>query len=489
MTSNAIQKSLLDNLLHFYDQSLFTDVDIRCANPMGHAKNRFKTVDSFQLMLSSVSPMLRKALEGARGGEGDDGKACIIIADMDADRVESIHRRMMNTDAEGDEEDLDFLVEDCKLFGIDLHEYVAGRRDVKRDEADAKVERTVWKKPVYACIECDKEYTSEISYIKHRKMHLNKRKQQHQEQKVKRENKENEDEDENEDDEEEVEEPENERKTTSGRRVRQPKRFMDLILDTVGGGPIASDDEDVDYVLSSTVVDDDGEGALSSSSNVVVVRPSKRARKTKFVCGECKKNFSSKQALQNHVRLHKNDRKFRCGECGKGFVTAGCLATHNKAHDGSAKTFPCSHCDKLFNNTSNLLRHHRALHFEYSDKRRFACKICYKEFKDPSALSAHARTHEGNREFVCEFCQKSFLTAPHLRVHLVKALLSIYVCNYCFIPNFPFREYTPASVLSSAVAASGASSPTVSSNPTFGTSMRVSRSRGRTCAPTAASLL
>ena len=145
----------------------------------------------------------------------------------------------------------------------------------------------------------------------------------------------------------------------------------------------------------------------------------KKRRKTPFSCDNCHKYFSSKQCLDNHAKLHSNDRKFTCDiqGCDKSFVSTAVLNNHKKLHEGTVSQLQCPHCDKMLNNASNLQRHIRSVHFEHSDKKLHECQECKKVFKDPSSLKAHAKIHTGLRPFVCKECNKSFLTAAALRIH------------------------------------------------------------------------
>jgi DNA-directed RNA polymerase subunit RPC12/RpoP len=92
--------------------------------------------------------------------------------------------------------------------------------------------------------------------------------------------------------------------------------------------------------------------------------PPKRRRFMLFHCDTCQKRFSSKQALDNHEKLHTNSRPHICAVCDKKFVTSSSLMTHSKLHDGTMNQLKCQYCDKKLNSASNLLRHTRAVHFE-----------------------------------------------------------------------------------------------------------------------------
>ena len=82
-----------------------------------------------------------------------------------------------------------------------------------------------------------------------------------------------------------------------------------------------------------------------------------------------------------------------------------------------------SYVGKCNQNSNVTFASFRALHFEYSDKKKFVCDVCSKDFKDPSALSAHKKIHSTVRPFQCKECGRKFVTAAQLRVHMVWNLL------------------------------------------------------------------
>ena len=299
-TDFSVGNTLIATLHELFSESLFTDVTFRCreeANSMedqDEMVSKFVGTDTFQLLLASVSPMLREALRDC--AEGSDAGACIIVPDMSVAEITEIHNRILfNTDHNNEKWDYE-LADSCRLLGIEIDSYTG-----ESEEAEDILVRTPKHpqnnplkngKPLFVCTECGKEYSSEKNFSKHVKTH---------EVSIGVASGENND-------------KENElrstMKTSSGRTVRRPRQFKDNFV----GEELAADNS------VSDGADDKG--------GVLVNR--RRSRKTKFVCGECSKNFSTKQCLRNHELLHKNERSHACGECGKRFVTAGCLSNHVK---------------------------------------------------------------------------------------------------------------------------------------------------------------
>eukprot|EP00095_Tigriopus_kingsejongensis_P000408 snap_masked-scaffold19_size710362-processed-gene-4.14 protein:Tk00408 transcript:snap_masked-scaffold19_size710362-processed-gene-4.14-mRNA-1 annotation:"hypothetical protein EAG_12595" len=238
--------------------------------------------------------------------------------------------------------------------------------------------------PVFVCQVCSKEYSSEKRLVQHEEMHN----------KVEAGTSTTEE-------------------TTFGRRPRRasnkPRRFQSS--------------EANGFECPSCEAEFESEAARDLHYREHTRQASSYRKKTRgghfrFRCGICRKNFASKQSLQNHELLHSGQRDFECDLCEKRFVSLTTLKSHRKLHSEDAQhAFPCKHCEKSFQNPSNLARHVRNLHFEFSDCRIFTCSQCQKTFKDPSGLASHLKTHEAKRDFACPDCDKAFLTAAHLRCH------------------------------------------------------------------------
>ena len=145
----------------------------------------------------------------------------------------------------------------------------------------------------------------------------------------------------------------------------------------------------------------------------------KRKKVTNCLCEICNKSFSSKLTLENHMKIHNDERTYECDACDKKFVCDSHLRNHKKTHETDQNSVKCPHCEKTVANLGNLQRHIRSAHFEHSDMKQFACETCGKLFRDPSALKSHAKIHTGERPFTCDACSKSFQTRAQLKIHTV----------------------------------------------------------------------
>ena len=100
----------------------------------------------------------------------------------------------------------------------------------------------------------------------------------------------------------------------------------------------------------------------------------------------------------------------------------------------------CNLCDK---EVREMKRHNLAIH---SGLRPYKCKYCDKSFNDTSSLGKHHKLHESNnvRSFVCTICDKKFTTKHYLKFHEKKHNDVTYKCDQC--PSVikgkgPFREH------------------------------------------------
>lgn len=100
-----------------------------------------------------------------------------------------------------------------------------------------------------------------------------------------------------------------------------------------------------------------------------------------FMCEQCEQRFSTKQSLQEHVRLQ-----------------------HRKAGEDKGH-ISCNYCPKQFGKRSNMTRHIRSCHpltVDYTDK-TYLCKKCEKRFSRTDYLKLHLQNHEKGSKYHCPY--------------------------------------------------------------------------------------
>ncbi|GLH06252.1 Krueppel homolog 1 [Gryllus bimaculatus] len=117
------------------------------------------------------------------------------------------------------------------------------------------------------------------------------------------------------------------------------------------------------------------------------------------------------------------------------------VALAEKALDGSVRRYyirqrrvgnirwhQCSYCIKEFKKPSDLVRHIRT----HTHERPYKCTHCFRSFAVKSALTAHIRTHTGVKDYICGVCSKKFSSASSLKVHMrLHTGTKPFACQHC----------------------------------------------------------
>lgn len=74
-----------------------------------------------------------------------------------------------------------------------------------------------------------------------------------------------------------------------------------------------------------------------------------------FICSLCKKDFTKKEALAKHMRIHTRD-SFRCSLCDFSCAKKVTLKMHVISHEGKRK-YKCTQCNYSFKQIGHLKRH------------------------------------------------------------------------------------------------------------------------------------
>ena len=127
-------------------------------------------------------------------------------------------------------------------------------------------------------------------------------------------------------------------------------------------------------------------------------------------CSICKKDFSNKQHLRDHIKgFHFKKTSHYCQQCKKYFTDASSLKVHTKAHDPSQLKFKCSVCSKGFLSKPKLDEHMPS----HSKDKLYWCQFCKaKSYKHPKGAREHEETYSQNPKakgpFICRICGKKY---------------------------------------------------------------------------------
>lgn len=135
-------------------------------------------------------------------------------------------------------------------------------------------------------------------------------------------------------------------------------------------------------------------------------------------CCACHQEFSSEEALLNHLEVHRADyNNSPCNHCPIPPKTFDHFLAHCK-HHLKPKTHICLQCNKLFPFDGKLIAHITG-HKRMENYRNISCKKCEGKFRSIKDLEVHDKIkHHNLTLFVCPHCAKSMSTSGALDNHI-----------------------------------------------------------------------
>ncbi|KAI4800936.1 hypothetical protein KUCAC02_006201 [Chaenocephalus aceratus] len=154
-------------------------------------------------------------------------------------------------------------------------------------------------------------------------------------------------------------------------------------------------------------------GSNSLRNKQETVSDSRRSAGEKpFICSVCKKAFTQRAHLKEHMKIHTGEKPFSCSVCENTFARKGYLNLHMRSHTGE-KPFSCSVCKKSFAVRGSLKDHMRI----HTGEKPFSCLVCDTSFKRRDSLKGHMRIHTGEKPFSCSICDKKFAWSQKVKRH------------------------------------------------------------------------
>lgn len=135
---------------------------------------------------------------------------------------------------------------------------------------------------------------------------------------------------------------------------------------------------------------------------------------SKNTCRICMKSFSTRDEKKQHIKDTPACMPAKCYICKERLPSWDHKEKHLiEMHGKPKKTYPCTECDKVFQQNSQLYFHFKVTHTD-----DLKCKYCDKRFTARSILNEHLAMHEGKKDFVCTVCDKRFCYYRSLKVHM-----------------------------------------------------------------------
>ena len=134
-------------------------------------------------------------------------------------------------------------------------------------------------------------------------------------------------------------------------------------------------------------------------------------------------------------------QQYQCGKCTKVFAYPSLLTAHLKSHEGE-KPFKCGICARFFSNANAFRLHTESRHMVDG---KFPCEICKEILNEATELIVHMKTHSEHDSLKCHSCCARFSSLKDLETHVCwnfggKPLMCT-LCNIEFVNTESYCQH------------------------------------------------
>ncbi|XP_039444620.1 transcription factor grauzone-like [Culex pipiens pallens] len=137
-----------------------------------------------------------------------------------------------------------------------------------------------------------------------------------------------------------------------------------------------------------------------------------------WVCDVCAKGFAHRALLERHRLTHTEEGqrslKEQCEKCHKWLINRTSYLRHRKLCGNSTGPAKCDLCEHVSVNAHALSVHKKLNH---TDRPKYACQYCGKEFKKQLRLKEHEANHAGIVLYKCPFCPRECNSSSNMYTH------------------------------------------------------------------------
>lgn len=142
------------------------------------------------------------------------------------------------------------------------------------------------------------------------------------------------------------------------------------------------------------------------------------------ICEICGLHFPNYRSHYAHLRMKHSEtcktpyapKRLKCSLCKVTCESYAKMEQHSRVHTDE-RPYKCTQCSSAFKMLNHLKVHIKSIHL---GEKRYKCPICEKELNDRGNYEVHLRKHNGIKPFACHYCSECFYGPRLLKKHTQK---------------------------------------------------------------------